>query len=936
MPAFNSISARKKFRLSNSSARRRAVLHQPVMEALEDRQLMSVVTNTNDSGPGSLRQAILDCNASHQFEIIKFDIPGTFVHTISPLTPLPVITNSIAIDGYSQPGASGNTLSSGDDANILIQLRGTDIKTASDGLNLAAGGTVMGLAISGFQGAQIHITSGTGSIRGNFIGTTPAGTAQAQPSTGTGVELDNCKQCLLGGTDAAGRNIISGNGIGVRVLNSTPVFVEGNYIGTDATGKVGIGNTRAGVFLDNSPSAVIGGNGNGGRNVISASSGGAGVIISGDKSKGNLVQNNYIGIDVTGMKALANGTGVLVTLGASSNTIGGNPGLGNIISGNTADGVQIIGGAFNHVAGNIIGLSADITKALANQGCGVEIDNSRGNTVDDTNGPGQGNLSQLIECNGKDGVRIVGPAGVNIVAGNAIRSNRGDGIFIQNSPMNTIGGASAVRSNNITLNGKAGVEISGAGAKSNVIVGNTIGSEFKGNTGPGVLISNAPDNFVGATPAADANVIAGNQIGVSITGAVSKGNLVQGNFIGVDARLQLGGLWANLGHGVFIGDGASSNTIGGQVPGAPNFIYYNHGAGVFVDSGVSNLISRNSIFGNTALGIDLAPAGVTPNDNLDPDVGPNMLQNYPDLKSATADNDIVSSTGPTVIKGQLNSTPNTTFTLEFFSNVRPDPSGHGQGQTYIGSLTVVTDAGGKADFTFTATQHVHPGYYIAATATDPSKNTSEFSGAIRVTANPRLGLNNAGSTLENSKATFALSATDPSGIAGPLTFKITDPTIHGTLGSFSAPIGATGPTGTRWTTQVQYTPASGFTGTDFFVYSVTNAFGDSVMGSFMISVNPKVTDVPVVHTHSYTLAENHPLLLGALGGVLSGDTDPAGHSLAAKLFSGPSSGEFQLSSDGSFTYVPNNGFTGTDSVVCTVFNAFGGSVQETIEFVVKA
>ncbi len=115
-----------------------------------------VVTNTNDSGPGSLRQAMLNANLSNSppADTIQFDIPGTGPFTITPLSALPTITHPTIIDGYTQPGASPNTLAVGDNAVILIQLNGSS-SGFSNGIAIDAGGsTVRGLAITDFATAS--------------------------------------------------------------------------------------------------------------------------------------------------------------------------------------------------------------------------------------------------------------------------------------------------------------------------------------------------------------------------------------------------------------------------------------------------------------------------------------------------------------------------------------------------------------------------------------------------------------------------------------------------------------------------------------------------------------------------------------------------------------------------------------------------------------
>ena len=170
-----------------------------------------VVTNTNDSGPGSLRQAIVSANRSNSPppDTIQFDIPGTGPFTINPLSALPVITHPTIIDGYSQPGASPNTLSQGDNATILIQLDGSFAGFSTDGLTIAAGGsTVQGLAITHFDHG-IHLTGiGNNVVAGNFVGTDPTGSFSE--SNFIGVAIDDTGQDLIGGTSPGAQSCSRG------------------------------------------------------------------------------------------------------------------------------------------------------------------------------------------------------------------------------------------------------------------------------------------------------------------------------------------------------------------------------------------------------------------------------------------------------------------------------------------------------------------------------------------------------------------------------------------------------------------------------------------------------------------------------------------------------------------------------------------------------
>ncbi len=149
--------------------------------------------------------------------------------------------------------------------------------------------------------------------------------------------------------------------------------------------------------------------------------------------------------------------------------------------------------------------------------------------------------------------------------------------------------------------------------------------------------------------------------------------------------------------------------------------------GITYTSALTDTISRNSIYSNAMLGIDLAPQGVTPNDSCDTDTGPNELQNYPVLTSAS------SNGSSTTVVGSLDSTASSTFTIEFFYNDACDPSGYGQGQHYIGSATVTTNGSCTTSFSATLPVAVPSGEFVTADATDALGNTSEFSRCVQST-----------------------------------------------------------------------------------------------------------------------------------------------------------------------------------------------------------
>ena len=311
------------------------------------------------------------------------------------------------------------------------------------------------------------------------------------------------------------------------------------------------------------------------------------------------------------------------------------------------------------------------------------------------------------------------PQGLNAQLKIVIRRSGGTASGLTISASNVV--VRGVVINNFNRNG---ILITG----SNVIIeGNFIGTDAGGTSDQGnqdgIRISGA-NNQVGGTLPAARNLISGNNSdGIEIRDNGTTGNLVQGNLIGTTASGSSG--LANTSYGIQIFNGASNNTIGGTAAGAGNVIAFNGADGVFVSSGTGNRIQRNSIFSNGGLGIDLGANGVTSNDPGDPDGGANRLQNFPVLQS------IVVSGSNTTILGSIDSaTSNSTYpiTIEFFSNSSCDPSGHGEGETFLGAISV----SGPGSFIATFAASLPLNSVVTATATDSAGNTSEFSACARV------------------------------------------------------------------------------------------------------------------------------------------------------------------------------------------------------------
>jgi hypothetical protein len=304
-----------------------------------------VVTNTNSSGPGSLAQAILDSNARSGQDIIAFQVPGSGIHLIDlSQTSLPEITDSVILDGYSQPGAHPNTLSIGSDAVILIQLDGGSVPVQRNGSGLIISGSncvIRGLSITGcLGGSDLNQSPGRGIlyagngnvIEGNFIGVNPDGVTARRNFIGVDVVGGSS---IIGGADPAARNVISGNGVGIQIQRPG-TLVQGNYIGTDATGTRAVGNSDG--ILVGASDAVVGGTAPGSGNLISGNTS-AGISLGGEVgprvtgyADRSLVQGNFIGTKADGVGPLGNGLGVSIFL-SSNCTIGGlDPGAGNVIA----------------------------------------------------------------------------------------------------------------------------------------------------------------------------------------------------------------------------------------------------------------------------------------------------------------------------------------------------------------------------------------------------------------------------------------------------------------------------------------------------------------------------------------------------------------------------------------------------------------------------
>jgi hypothetical protein len=559
-------------------------------------------------------------------------------------------------------------------------------------------------------------------IEGNFIGTDVTGTLNF--GIQQGFLLNGAPGNTIGGTVAGARNVIVGS-FALRILGSgaTGNLIEGNFIGMDATGSKFLGGD---LHIDNAPNNIIGGTDVNARNVI------ADVSLDNAGTQGNVIEGNYIGTDWTGTQRLNTDSEAVGIFSATGNTLGGaTAGAGNLIG---SGGIELEGDG-NVIAGNQIGTDASGARLLGNS-IGIRVLGAN-NTIGGT-AAGAGNvISGSVEY----GIELLGSAAVgNVIQGNRIGTDssgtvglgNGIGIYVNGASGTIIGGTVSGAGNLISDNQQMGIEV--MDSSNNLIEGNRIGTDVTGTkklgNGDGINVIDSTSNTIGGTVPGAGNLISGNYgagIGMSAVYAACSGNVVEGNLIGTAAS----GTWG-LYNMFGIGIGASGNTVGGTGAGSGNIIAFNGRAGVWISSGTGDAILGNSIFKNDQIGIALGVLAVVPNHPGGSGAGANNQENFPVLATATISGETVS------IGGRVNSTPNTTLRLEFFANASTDASGYGEGQTFLGTVTVTTDANGNAHFSTSFSATVAAGQWITATATDTNGNTSEFSKGLQAVAAPAL------------------------------------------------------------------------------------------------------------------------------------------------------------------------------------------------------
>lgn len=640
-----------------------APLPTPHPNGIQATSAICLVTTTADSGSGSLRNCLANANAG---DVLNFDtavFPPNNPATISLSTPLPSITvDSLTIDG-SNAGViiNGSQLSAGsgfellDVNNVTIQglqivnfpwvgidvLINTTNALIGGDRNVGTGPLGQGNLISGNAWAGVWILGDqtTGNVvQGNYIGTNLAGSSSYGTQELGLIIAEGAHDNFVGGPTASTRNVISGHfnlfggsgtGVFIQDPNSNNNQIQGNLIGTDASGMAGVNNYFGVVLMNGTQGNIIGGSTAAERNIISGNFG-YGIWTGDDPSlpndinitTNNQIAGNYIGTNINGTAELfLQSLGILIDQYSSNIIIGGTaPGMGNLISGHSlGSGIQFQGpnNSGHQVLGNFVGTNASGTAAVGNgQGIAVAFGTKNvtiGGTTLGARNVVSGNVGAgiLIQDIGSTGNQVLGNfVGTNPAGTVSLANDSGIGI-LNGAAQNVVGGTVAGAGNLVSGNNFIGIQLQGNGSSQNIVQGNIVGLDVSGTQAlmnvVGIGVNDAQNNQIGGSTTASGNLISGNQIGVTLQSSRATGNLVMGNLIGTNAA---GDTAVPNDYGIQIVLGAHNNTIGGDVAGAGNLISGNRIVGLAIHGTGS---AQNKVWGNR-IGTNLNGTAAIGND----------------------------------------------------------------------------------------------------------------------------------------------------------------------------------------------------------------------------------------------------------------------------------------------------------------------------------
>ncbi len=622
--------------------------------------------------------------------------------------------------------------------------------------------------------------------------------------TSASVNTQSFDVVVASGVVIRGFSIINWMGDGIVITaGASATTIEANYIGVTTSGTTAAGNGASGVTIIDSSANVVGGTTTAARNVISGN-GAQGIHISSFMSNGNMVLGNYIGTNAAGTAALSNTFNGVEIEDAASNTVGGTAvGAGNVISGNTAS-TTLSNGVYVH-GFSAFGLIQGNIIGLAADGA-TPLANGANGVLDDA--------SQLAIN------------GLNIISGNT-----GNGILCLSSG-------------------------SGIWATDNYIGTDSSGLLDAGNTLAGVYIQDVPNGTVGDLGFATGNTISGNDGGGVVVAGSSFSIFIGGNLIGTDpiGNTTIG----NGGNGILVSDFSMADIVANRVFGSS-------ANGIAITDSASCALESNSCYFNLELGIDLGNDDVTMNDPGDTDPGPDGLQNFPVITSASYD-------GLLHFTGTLNSAPSQDYRIEFFVSPTCELSGFGEGYYPAGTVDTTTGLGGDAFFSLDVFPNgfsISPGEVVTATASPllppPGRSgrpgrpatqvnvpmdTSEFSACVPlITPNgPDLSVTISGvpnPVVQGNDVTYTIDVTNPDLKSIATSVQLSGTTPAGmTFQSLSAPGG--------WSTT---DPGPG--GTGAFTASTAMLFFGTTTFTLVLRVDPGVPDNTDIDT-TVTLTQADP------------------------------------------------------------------------------
>ncbi|MEX6690591.1 NosD domain-containing protein [Danxiaibacter flavus] len=732
----------------------------------------------------TFRAAIQNHNANRNLDhnTIIFAIPnapgsGSIVIMVgsSGNGALPPVLGSVTIVGLNTVGPSRR-----------IEINGSQAGAGAMGLKLLGGKSdISFFIINNFASNGIYISGtpigdGGHNVHYNFIGTDSTGTVAAG-NGGDGIFIDNTPNNLIGGSGVLDGNVICSNGgYGIRIAGPDTTVIGqtnratgnnlyGNKIGQNFLENNFLPNGQGGIQNDNAPQNNIGGTGtNQGNKIVGQNNG---ITVQGSLSKGVRVEGNFVGRDGTTAKFLAGifaRSGELLTVTGNIITNIGDVGMDIFLDANSTydikknqiNGDVKIGSKFTFGQGRVITVNYQDNIHFKNS-TGLMIDESINSTINwlitgDTvlNGQNGGNIKfrsagtkQLNNNEWKLNAGVGCAYAVDFAAGVKASIIVNGDLYLQNGAEGMKGNVHLDAQAEVVFtlskitgssNGKDGLALglaASAGAKGDLKING--GSDFSLNAAAALRLMGEKSSLdifrvevdrINATRNKDIDVTL-YFLNINLRHSVTNSKITDNTGAGIvldgatEASIDNDTI-ENNGNGIVMLDAAvgtvTNNIISGNKTGV-----------VLAGNGTGTSLTSNSIFGNATLGIDLGNDGVTANDNGDADTGPNNLQNFPVLTSVN------SSGGSTSIAGTLNSTANTIFNIQFFTNDHCSPSGFGEGQILIGSKQVTTDGGGNA--TFVALINgvtLANGASVTATATDANNNTSEFSKCIQAEGTP--------------------------------------------------------------------------------------------------------------------------------------------------------------------------------------------------------